>query len=175
MNKLIAILFVALFAILLFGRESNTQSAQAAVPIIEHGTILIPVPYLPPMPPAPVYVMKVVPLSIARPHVERIEPVPVTIRMKVTAYCPCSICCGKNACGVAADGSKVKGKRLVAADWGILPKGTMVKVPGYGIVKVRDTGSAIKGNRLDVYFDSHQKAKIWGVQYLDVEIVPDSR
>ena len=93
---------------------------------------------------------------------------------KVTAYCPCTICCGRKACGLAADGSNVIGKQLVAADWSIVKKHTMLRIPGYNggeKVKVRDTGSAIKGYRLDVYFDDHQTAKEWGVKMLKVEII----
>jgi 3D (Asp-Asp-Asp) domain-containing protein len=43
-------------------------------------------------------------------------------------------------------------------------------IPGYGTVKVEDRGGAIKGDRLDVLFPTHQEALEWGVQWLDVEI-----
>lgn len=44
-------------------------------------------------------------------------------------------------------------------------------IPGYNtekVVSVQDRGRVIKGNRLDLYFDSHKEAKKWGVKYLDV-------
>jgi hypothetical protein len=38
-------------------------------------------------------------------------------------------------------------------------------------VKVLDRGYAIKGDRMDVFFDSHRKAMNWGVQYLSVKVL----
>lgn len=59
----------------------------------------------------------------------------------------------------------------VAADTSYYPFGTRMKIPGYGEGVVEDRGGAIKGpDRLDVYFDSHRRARRWGRQRLDVEI-----
>jgi 3D (Asp-Asp-Asp) domain-containing protein len=101
--------------------------------------------------------------------------------MIVTAYCPCTQCCGKRACGITACGLKIHHKgheghegktiKFVAADKAI-PFGTKLHVPGYGkAVPVLDRGGAIKGNRLDVYFPSHKEAMNWGVQVLNVKEV----
>jgi len=92
----------------------------------------------------------------------------------VTAYCPCKKCCGPQACGITASGKPVtaNGSLFVAADRSI-PFGTKIKVPGYAdgkAVPVLDRGGAIKGNRLDVYFPTHQAALNWGRQTLTVEI-----
>ncbi|HEX8914616.1 MAG TPA: 3D domain-containing protein [Humisphaera sp.] len=98
-----------------------------------------------------------------------------TIRMEVTAYCPCRKCCGSNARGVTASGRPVShnGGRFVAADTRVLPMGSRIVVPGYAAapVQVIDTGSAIKGNRLDVYFPSHKAALEWGRQVVDVTVI----
>jgi len=93
-----------------------------------------------------------------------------SIRMRVTAYCPCRICCGPRACGVTASGRRAEGL-IVAADRSI-PFGTRVSVPGYGVATVADRGGAIVGDRLDVLFASHKEAKAWGVRYLDVCLLP---
>jgi 3D (Asp-Asp-Asp) domain-containing protein len=98
--------------------------------------------------------------------------------MEVTAYCPCKICCGRRAHGVTASGKSVRhnGGRFVAADTAVLPFGTHVSVPGYhdGLsVPVIDTGGAINGHRLDVFFRTHQEAEDWGRQMLRVRV--DSR
>lgn len=86
---------------------------------------------------------------------------------KITAYCPCKKCCGRWSDGVTASGHKIQsGDRFVAADKSI-PFGMMITIPGYGTVPVLDRGGAIKGNRIDVYFDTHQEALEWGVQYFE--------
>lgn len=93
--------------------------------------------------------------------------------MRVTAYCPCSECCGQYADGMTACGHKIRpGDAFVAADKQYSFGAEMV-VPGYNNnqpVKVLDRGGAIKGDRLDVFFDSHQQALEWGVKYLDVRV-----
>jgi 3D (Asp-Asp-Asp) domain-containing protein len=98
------------------------------------------------------------------------------IMMEVTAYCPCKKCCGPNARGVTASGKTVRynGGRFAAADTDVLPMGSKLKVPGYNAskaIEVIDTGSAIKGNKLDVYFSSHKTAQQWGVRLVPVTVV----
>lgn len=97
-----------------------------------------------------------------------------TIRMKVTGYCACKKCCGPNAKGITASGKTVyaNASRFAAADRS-LPFGTRLVVPGYNggqAVPVLDRGGAIKGQRLDLYFKTHQQARNWGVRYLDVKV-----
>ena len=98
------------------------------------------------------------------------------IRMEVTAYCACVKCCGPNAHGVTASGKPVsynEGK-FVAADTSVLPFGKQLIIPGYAddqAVEVIDRGGAIKGNKLDLYFDSHADALVWGRQHLDVTVI----
>jgi 3D (Asp-Asp-Asp) domain-containing protein len=98
------------------------------------------------------------------------------ILMRVTAYCPCDICCGPKAMGITASGRPVAADhgRFVAAD-PVLPFGTRLVVPGYNgssPVRVLDRGGAIRGRSLDVYFDSHERAREWGVRWLPVAILP---
>jgi 3D (Asp-Asp-Asp) domain-containing protein len=96
-----------------------------------------------------------------------------TVHMRVTAYCPCSHCCGEYADGITASGHHIEqGDRFAAADrrYGF---GTVLIIPGYNgsaPVKVLDRGGAIKGDKLDVFFNTHQEALEWGVQYLDVKV-----
>jgi len=98
-----------------------------------------------------------------------------TRRMEVTAYCPCSICCGEGAQGITASGKLVShnGGRFVAADTTVLPFGTKLVIPGYAgnqAVEVLDRGGAIKGNKLDLYFATHEEALQWGRQMVDVVV-----
>ena len=96
-----------------------------------------------------------------------------TERMRVTAYCACPKCCGKDAKGITACSYKIKeGDTFVAADKKY-PFGSEVVIPGYNdgkAVEVLDRGGLIRGNRLDVFFSSHKEALKWGVKYLDVKI-----
>jgi 3D (Asp-Asp-Asp) domain-containing protein len=97
------------------------------------------------------------------------------IRMEVTAYCPCPKCCGENAQGITASGHDVSynNSHFVAADTDVLPFGTKLIIPGYsgGAVEVIDRGGAIKGNRLDVFFPTHEEALQWGRQIVDVQVI----
>lgn len=108
--------------------------------------------------------------------VSDVRPITYTIRMRVTAYCPCTRCCGPDAHGVTASGRRVSynGGRFVAADTNVLPFNTRVSIPGYNggqPVEVIDRGGAIKGNRLDVFFPDHATARRWGVRYVDVTVL----
>jgi 3D (Asp-Asp-Asp) domain-containing protein len=93
------------------------------------------------------------------------------IRMRVTAYCPCSKCCGEYSDGITACNHHIQnGDRFVAADKRY-PFGTEMIIPGYNAsnpVEVKDRGGAIKNDKLDVFFNTHDEALAWGVQYLDV-------
>jgi 3D (Asp-Asp-Asp) domain-containing protein len=95
------------------------------------------------------------------------------IRMRVTAYCWCGKCCGKHSDGITANGHRIRlGDTFIAADK-MHSFGTEMIVPGYNNsepVKVLDRGRVIRGNRLDVFFNSQQKALEWGVKYLPVEV-----
>ncbi|MBN1804713.1 MAG: 3D domain-containing protein [Sedimentisphaerales bacterium] len=96
-----------------------------------------------------------------------------TVRMRVTAYCPCPKCCGEYSDGVTACGHVIQpGDTFVAADRRYSFHTEML-IPGYSNskpVKVLDRGGAIKGNKLDVFFATHQEALEWGVKFLDVKI-----
>jgi 3D (Asp-Asp-Asp) domain-containing protein len=63
--------------------------------------------------------------------------------------------------------------KLVAADTEVLPFGSIISVPGYdneSVVPVLDRGGAIKGRRLDVLYPTHEQARKWGRQALEVTV-----
>jgi 3D (Asp-Asp-Asp) domain-containing protein len=98
-----------------------------------------------------------------------------TVRMRGTGYCSCAKCCGKSDGITACNHRIARGDTFVAADkfYGF---GTEMVIPGYSgerPVKVLDRGRAIKGNRLDLYFPTHEQAQKWGVKYLDVKVKVD--
>jgi 3D (Asp-Asp-Asp) domain-containing protein len=78
--------------------------------------------------------------------------------------------------GITYSGVKVKrdplGFSTIAADLHVFPLGTVLYIPGYGYGVVADIGSAIKGNKIDLYYDSiHDVYKQWGKKKVDVYIV----
>ncbi|MBR6801754.1 MAG: 3D domain-containing protein [Eubacteriaceae bacterium] len=92
-----------------------------------------------------------------------------------TAYCGCYECNGKWTGYPAADGSPLRSYHTIAADESI-PFGTKVYIPYFssapngGHFEVEDRGSAIKGSRIDIYFDSHDEALSFGMRELTIYV-----
>lgn len=60
----------------------------------------------------------------------------------------------------------------IAADITIFPIGTVLYIPSYGYGVVSDTGSAIKGYKIDLYFDTVEDVYTqWGKKMIDVYLV----
>jgi 3D (Asp-Asp-Asp) domain-containing protein len=59
---------------------------------------------------------------------------------------------------------------VIAVDPSVIPLGTKVWVPGYGYAIAADTGGAIRGNRIDLCFDSVADAKMWGRRSVTIVI-----
>jgi len=91
------------------------------------------------------------------------------ITMSATAYCPCKKCCGSGAKGITASGMKA-GYGVVAVDKRVIPLGTKLYVEGYGYCIAADTGSAIKGNRIDLCYDTHYSALNSGYGHTPVKV-----
>ena len=87
---------------------------------------------------------------------------------KITAYCPCSKCCGK-ATGRTASGTTATAGRTVAAS-SKFAFGTKLNIGGH-VYTVEDRGGAINGNKIDIFVSSHAQALQWGVRYLPVSVV----
>jgi len=99
------------------------------------------------------------------------EPEPESLgEFKLTAYCPCEKCCGEWADGITYTGTVATAGRTVAVDPSVIPLGSTVRINGHDYI-AEDIGGAIKENRIDVFFDSHQAALQFGVQYADVAII----
>lgn len=86
-----------------------------------------------------------------------------------TAYCPCEICCGEYATGYTASGTLATANHTVAC--GSLPFGTHVMIDGI-IYTVEDTG--VEGEWIDIFFDSHDEALIYGMQTEEIYLVENS-
>ena len=102
------------------------------------------------------------------------EPNLISLGMfKLTAYCPCTLCCGKwadnrrNDIVYGAIGEELKENHSIAVDPNIIPYKTEVVINGH-TYKAQDCGGGIKGNEIDIYFENHNEALEFGVQYAEV-------
>ena len=113
---------------------------------------------------------------------------PEQLTLETTGYCKCKECTGwrrnilgqtiyksgssrgqRKQVGITSSGAKAH-LGTIAADTSIYPYGTVIYVPGYGYGRVEDTGGAIKGEHIDLFFRSHEDALIWGRRMKDVKV-----
>ena len=99
---------------------------------------------------------------------------------KITAYCSCVRCCsiwaknrpldenGKEIV-YTASGERAEAGKTIAVDTSVIPFGTEVKI-GDTVYTAQDAGSMVKGNVIDIYFDSHESAVKHGAKYADVMV-----
>jgi 3D (Asp-Asp-Asp) domain-containing protein len=92
-----------------------------------------------------------------------------TITVNATAYCPCEKCSGKwgrnTATGVLAEAG-----RTIAVDPKVIPYGTEVIINGNTYI-AEDCGGGIKGNDVDIFFDTHEEALQFGRKKLTAKIL----
>lgn len=86
----------------------------------------------------------------------------------ITHYCGCSVCCGKWSSGSEDTAYGCKGDKLtpyysIATDPNVIPYGTIVHDQHGNEYKAVDTGSAIKGNKIDLFVGDHQEALNLGI------------
>lgn len=102
-----------------------------------------------------------------------------SVGVRATAYSSDFNSTGKNpgdyGFGITATGTRARrsvgGYSSVAVDPNVIPLGTKLYIPGYGCAIAEDTGRGIKGNAIDVYFDSESQALSWGMKWLTVYIL----
>lgn len=99
-------------------------------------------------------------------HIKRKELALISIgEYKLTAYCSCEKCCGKwSQFNKTASGTTPQQGRTVACN--SLEFGTRIVING-SIYTVEDTGN-MGTNVIDIYFNSHEAALNFGVQYAEV-------
>jgi 3D (Asp-Asp-Asp) domain-containing protein len=92
---------------------------------------------------------------------------------KLTAYCSCFVCCGvwannrPNGIVYGAIGEELKEGYSIAVDPNVIPYNSEVIINGK-TYEAQDCGGAIKENRIDIYFEDHNDALEFGVQYAEV-------
>lgn len=110
-------------------------------------------------------------LTTSRGEVIRYSKV---LTMEATAYTSSYSDTGKSpgdgGYGITASGIRVK-PGIAAVDPLIIPLGTRLYVEGYGYALAADTGSAIVGNRIDLYFSDSEKAQRYGRRIVKVYVL----
>ena len=83
-----------------------------------------------------------------------------------TAYSPAEPGLSMNT----ATGARA-GYGVIAVDPRVIPLGTKLYIPGYGYGVAADTGGAIKGNKIDVCFDTVAECIAWGRRTVTITIL----
>ncbi|MGE7781605.1 LysM peptidoglycan-binding domain-containing protein [Peribacillus sp. NPDC097264] len=90
--------------------------------------------------------------------------------VRATAYtADCQGCSGVTATGV--DLKANPNQKVISVDPSVIPLGTKVYVEGYGYATAADTGSAIKGNKVDIFIPNKEDALNWGVKNVNLKIL----
>lgn len=85
---------------------------------------------------------------------------------KVTAYCPCYECSEEYGRQTSTGATATEG-RTIAVDPRVIPYGSEVMIDGH-TYKAEDCGGLIKGNKIDIFFESHKDVDAYGKQKHDV-------
>ena len=101
------------------------------------------------------------------------------LSVRATAYTADYSCTGKGpddpALGITSTGARAKrnadGYSTIAVDPTVIPLGSKVYVDGYGYAIAEDIGGAIKGNHIDLYFDSSDEMWGWGARNVSIYIM----
>jgi 3D (Asp-Asp-Asp) domain-containing protein len=90
----------------------------------------------------------------------------------VSAYCGENYphICNNGDASVTATGTRPTEGRTIAVDPSVIPYGTQVIIDGNTYI-AEDCGGAIKGNRIDMFFDTHAEAIAWGMRKKEVTII----
>lgn len=91
------------------------------------------------------------------------------ITVKATAYtATCKGCSGITATGINL--KKNPNAKVISVDPKLIPLGTKVYVPGYGEAIAGDRGSAMRGNKIDVFIPDRKKALQWGTKTVKIKV-----
>lgn len=117
----------------------------------------------------------VVVLSASSPTVDQVIKDGVTFGIKqilnnvtLTAYSAGPDSTGKSQnnpqYGITYSGTRVKEGRTIAVDPKVIPMGWWVYIEGIGFRRAEDIGSGVRGNMIDVYYESEDYAKRFGLK-----------
>lgn len=84
---------------------------------------------------------------------------------RISGYCGCELCCGGQT--LTYSGVLPAANHTISADLERFPLGTRLLIDGT-VYTVEDMGSGVSGDRLDIYFNTHEEALDYGLK--DVEV-----
>lgn len=103
------------------------------------------------------------------------EPAPVEVAAPLRAASSAPGTLTVSSTGYALRGRTATGiltaPGVVAVDPSVIPLGTRMSIPGYGIGIAADTGGAIKGNTIDVWFPTTAQALQWGRRTVTITLL----
>lgn len=88
---------------------------------------------------------------------------------KTTAYCPCHQC-SEGWGRLTSSGALATADHTVAVDRRVIPIGTHLLINGQEYV-AQDVGGGVKGNHIDIYFNTHSETTQYGVRNAEVFII----
>lgn len=100
-------------------------------------------------------------LNVYRIQKEEEEKEGLLGEFEVTGYCSCSECCGYKEKRLTKMETVPRSSHTVAVDPDVIPLGSKIEIDGV-VYLAEDTGKKIKGNVIDIYFDTHKEALIYG-------------
>lgn len=107
------------------------------------------------------------PKEILETTAENKEPELVSLgTFTATAYCPCYSCSEGYGTSTATGATATEGT-TIAVDPKVIPYGTEVIIDGHTYI-AQDCGGAIKGNKIDIYFNTHSKVAKFGKKKVEV-------
>ena len=89
---------------------------------------------------------------------------------KTSGYCNCEKC--SSGCELTYSGTVPQEDHTISADITKLPIGTKVMIEDI-IYTVEDVGSSVSGNKIDIYYDTHEEAWNHGIQEVEVFLVEE--
>lgn len=119
----------------------------------------------------------IAPVNATSTQAPEVTAEPEWITAEATAYCPCETCCGvwaqnrPDGIVYTASGAVAQEGVTIAADWDVYPPGTIIYIEGIGERTVQDSGGAITGQAIDIYFESHDDALQFGRQQVRIYTV----
>ena len=90
-------------------------------------------------------------------------------QFKITAYCPCEYC-SEGYGRLTSTHTYAKSNHTIAVDPVIISYGSKVKI-GDIVYTAEDCGGLVKGDHIDIFFDTHEEVRDFGTKYKNVKII----